>query len=227
VRLVLATHNRDKVREIRDILGGLDVELLSVDEFDGVPEPVEDGETLEANALKKAREIRDFTMTSALADDTGLEVDALDGAPGVYSARYARIGASYQENCEKMLAELDGVPAGERGARFRTVVAVALSEEDEEGLARLLADHPEKRDALPGDAAVDALVAEGMIEGEITTAPRGESGFGYDPLFFDPMRGCTLAEMTAAEKNSTSHRYRALVEMRELLLRLGLVEERG
>ncbi len=225
MKLVLATHNRNKVREIRHILGDLDVEVLTVDDFDGVPEPVEDGTTLEANALKKAREIRDFTGVSALADDTGLEVDALDGAPGVYAARYAGADATNAENCDKLLLELDGVPRGERQARFRTVIALALTAEDEAQLAQFLDEHPEKRGGLDKNAAVDVLIAEGILAGEIATERRGDGGFGYDPLFLDPGRGATLAEMSPEEKNRISHRYRALVEIRELLLRLDLIHE--
>jgi len=222
MKLVLATHNRDKMREIRDILAGLDVEVSTVDDFDGVPEPVEDGATLEANALKKAREIRDFTGCSALADDTGLEVDALGGAPGVFSARYAGESKGYSANCAKLLADMNGVPRDRRGARFRTVMALALCDDDAARLGRYLDAHPEARPAGDG---VDALVAEGILEGEIAEAPRGSSGFGYDPLFVDTESGRTLAEMGAHEKNEISHRYRALVEVRELLMRLELLHE--
>ncbi len=205
MKLVLATHNRDKIREIRSILAGLDIELLTPDYFPGMPETVEDADTLAGNALKKAREVREFTGMSALADDTGLEVDALGGAPGVRAARFAREGATYQENCDKLLREMKDVPGPERGARFRTVMALALIESDS---ARL--------------GTVDALTAEGMFPGSITEVRRGAGGFGYDPLFLDADTGRTLAEMTAEEKNERSHRYRALVEMRELMLRHGL-----
>jgi XTP/dITP diphosphohydrolase len=230
MKLVLATHNRDKAREITAMLEGLDAEVSTVDDFEGVPEPVEDGDTLEANAVKKAREIRDATGLSALADDTGVEVDALDGAPGVHSARYAATGAgnaAYHANCEKLLREMKHVPGPQRGARFRTVVAVALSHDDERRLDEFLDTHPETREGLgiAAGAPVDVLVAEGILPGEITTERRGRGGFGYDPLFLDPARGRTLAEMSAEEKNRVSHRYRAVVEMRELLLRLGRLRE--
>lgn len=214
MKIVLATHNRDKAREIESILAGLDVEILTVDDFDGVPDPVEDGETLEANAVKKARAIRDATGVSALADDTGLEVDALGGAPGVHSARFASTtddNASYDANCAKLLREMEGVPGSERGARFRTVAAVALTAADAAQIA--------------GQEPVDVLLGEGMLPGEIATGRRGEGGFGYDPLFIDTARGRTLAEMTPEEKNRVSHRYRAVVEIREMLLRLGLAKE--
>jgi XTP/dITP diphosphohydrolase len=227
MKVVLATHNRDKIREIREILAGLDVDVSTVDDFDGIPEPVEDGDTLEANALKKAREIRDFTGLSALADDTGLEVDALGGAPGVRSARYAGERAGYAANCAKLSHDLEGVARARRSARFRTVAALALGGEDAGRLARFFADHPGRREGvgLAPDKAADALVAEGILEGEIAESPRGRGGFGYDALFVDSESGRTLAEMTAREKNEKSHRYRALVEIRELLLRLELLHE--
>jgi XTP/dITP diphosphohydrolase len=231
MKIVLATHNRDKVREIRSMLRGMDVEVLTVDDFPGVPDPVEDGDTLEANALKKAREIRDHTGVSALADDTGLEVDALGGAPGVESARFASVtdaNASYDANCEKLLRELNGVPEEKRGARFRTAMALALTADERERLHAALDARPHRREELgsTGDAP-DILIAEGIIEGTITPERRGDGGFGYDPVFYEPRRQKTLAEMTAEEKNQTSHRYRALVEMRELILRLELARENG
>jgi len=229
VKIVLATHNRDKAREIRSMLAGLDIAVLTVDDFPGVPDPVEDGTTLEANALKKAREIRDHTGVSALADDTGLEVDALDGAPGVQSARFASTtddNASYDANVDKLLREMDGVPADGRSARFRTVMALALTGEDRDRLRAHLSAHPERAGALHSKGGEpDTLISEGIIEGVITTRRRGSGGFGYDPVFFEPRCGKTLAEMTADEKNQTSHRYRALVEMRELLVRLELARE--
>jgi XTP/dITP diphosphohydrolase len=218
VKLVIATRNADKVREIVDLLAGLDVEVLTLDDFRPVDPTVEDGDTLEANALKKAREARSHTGHSALADDTGLEVEALGGAPGVHSSRFAREGAPYAENCAKLEREMRGVPAGSRGARFRTVMALALCPADMICLAQYFARHPESRPA----GAVDCLRAEGVLHGEIAAAPRGDGGFGYDPLFVDAASGRTLAEMTLAEKNRTSHRYRALLEMREMLLRYGL-----
>ena len=207
MKLVLATHNRDKVSEILHILSDLDVDVADLDAFPGAPETVEDGDTLEANALKKAREILEFTSCSALADDTGLEVDALDGAPGVYSSRFAGENAGYERNCDKLLRDLGSVERSRRAARFRTVIALALTPADAEV------------------AGAEVLVAEGILPGEITEERRGEGGFGYDPIFFDPEAGKTLAEMSADEKNSRSHRYRALVEMRELMLRINLLHE--
>ena len=205
MKLVLATRNQDKAREIQDILSGIGVDLVTMAAFPDAPETVEDGDTLEENALKKAREARDYTGLSALADDTGLEVDALGGAPGVYAARYSGPGATYESNCAKLLSELEGVPDQERTARFRTVMVLALAAGDkvEDG---------------------DALVTEGILHGTIATQGRGAGGFGYDPLFVSTEHGTTLAEMSPEQKNSSSHRYRALVEMRELLLRLGLAK---
>ena len=212
MKLVLATHNRDKAREIVDMLAGLDVQVTILDDHPGFPETIEDGDTLEANALKKAREARGHLGVSALADDTGLEVDALDGAPGVYSARFAGEKATYADNCAKLLREMKDVPAGRRGARFRTVMALALVPADA---------------ARVGSVKIDHVLADGVLPGEIATGRRGTSGFGYDPVFIDVASGRTLAEMTLAEKNRTSHRYRALIEMRELMLRLKLVGETG
>ncbi len=208
--IVVATRNPDKLREIEDILQGLDVALASLDRFGGVGEVVEDGRTIEENALKKARAVRDVTGMSALADDTGLEVDALGGAPGVFSARFAGDKAGYEANNRKLLEVLEGIPDGKRTARFRCVMALALSDETARSL-------PQR---------VDAFVAEGILEGTITREKRGLGGFGYDPVFEVFSSGKTLAEMGTEGKNRISHRYRALVEIRELMLRSGLANAR-
>lgn len=204
MKLVLATHNRDKAREIVDMLSGLDIEVVTLDAYPEFPATIEDGDTLEANALKKAREASEHTGCSALADDTGLEVDALNGAPGVYSARYSGEGATYASNCAKLLTEMKNVPEGKRGARFRTVMALVL---------------------VTRERPFEYLMTDGALNGEIAALTRGGHGFGYDPVFIDRTSGRTLAEMSLAEKNRTSHRYRALIEMRELMLRLGLARE--
>jgi XTP/dITP diphosphohydrolase len=204
VKLVLATHNRDKAHEIIDMLAGLDVDVVTLDAYPEFPATIEDGETLQDNALKKAREARDHTGLSALADDTGLEVDALNGAPGVYSARYSGDGATYASNCAKLLNEMKDVPDGKRGAKFRTVMALA----------------PVSR-----DSTLEYLMTDGALAGQIASVARGDNGFGYDPVFVDSASGHTLAELSLAQKNQTSHRYRALIEMRELMLRLGLARE--
>ena len=140
-------------------------------------------------------------------------------APGVLAARYAGEKASYADNCRKLLRDMNGVAEGRRGARFRTVMALALAPADAERLADA------KRPEVP-PGGVDCLLADGVLPGEIALAPRGTHGFGYDPVFVDVASRKTLAEMTIAEKNRTSHRYRALVEMREMLLRVDLAREK-
>lgn len=224
--IVVATRNRDKAKEIGSIMAPIDVTLLSLDEFEGAPDVVEDGRTLEENALKKAREIRDYTGRCALADDTGLEVEALGGAPGVYAARYAGADATYDDNCRKLLREMTGVPPDRRGARFRCVIAIALTDEVSRELRRRIEDGHVELDQSVGDENQSlVLISEGMIEGRITTEKRGDAGFGYDPVFEVRPAGKTLAEMAVEEKNRISHRYRALVEAREMLLRYGLAAE--
>jgi XTP/dITP diphosphohydrolase len=231
MNLVLATHNKDKVAEISRILAGLDIELSTLDDYPGAPEPVEDGETLEANALKKAVVIREFTGRSALADDTGLFVDALDGAPGIHAARFAsgqeQGNAGYIENYEKLLEAMRDVDDAVRTATFHTVMAVALSQEDAGWVQDTIDSNPDKVFGVRLDdrRIADTLVTEGFLHGTISREPLGEHGFGYDPVFCVPQYKRTLAEMTAGEKNSLSHRYRALVEMRALLIRLDLAEE--
>lgn len=179
MRLVLASANKDKAAEIAAILDGFDL-LPRPPE---VPEVVEDGETLEDNARLKAVALVEATGEAAVADDTGLEVDALGGDPGVYSARYAGEGATYADNVAKLLRALEG--RDDRRARFRTVA---------------LASFPDGRE----------LVAMGEVLGTIATEARGDQGFGYDPLFIpDEGDGRTFAEMTPAEKHELSHRGRA------------------
>jgi XTP/dITP diphosphohydrolase len=225
--IVLATQNRDKIKEIQAILtpAGLSPRLL--EEFGPVGEIDENGRTLADNALIKARTVRRLTGLCALADDTGLEVDVLDGAPGVYSSRYDGENATYESNCRKLLRELSGVPAGRRTARFRCVMALAVTGEaalKAERLAGILEPgilRPGAGAAASGESGgVDALITEGVVDGLITTAPRGTSGFGYDPVFELPSLGKTFAEMGSQVKNRASHRYRALIEMRELIMRL-------
>jgi XTP/dITP diphosphohydrolase len=187
-RLVVASRNPDKVREVEEVLEtiGLPVRLVRGLSWPEIPE-TED--TLEGNALLKARAVAAATGYPALADDTGLEVHALGGAPGVHTARFAGPDASYADNVARLLRELEGVD--DRAARFRTVVALAT----------------------PGG---DELVAEGVLAGAITTAPRGRDGFGYDPVF-ETGDGRTLAEMPAEQKHLISHRGRALRSFAALL----------
>lgn len=193
--VVLATRNPDKVREITAILRDAPVKVADPADLPGWDEPVEDGATLEENAYIKARAVHEITGLPAIADDTGLEVDVLGGAPGVWSSRYSGEGATYESNCAKLLRELGDAPT--RSARFRTVVATA-------GF----------RDAgVPGgDFDVD-----GVLEGEIVFDGRGDGGFGYDPVFAPHGSDRTLAEMTVDEKNAVSHRGRAFREFADKL----------
>ncbi len=191
-RLLVATGNPGKLDEIRELLDPAGVEVVSPAQAGWAAEVVEDGDTLAANALKKAREAFGATGMACLADDTGLFVDALDGAPGVASARYAGPAQDPAANCAKLLSALDGVPPGERGAAFRCVIA------------------------LVGPAGEEHLF-EGAVRGRITTAGRGGGGFGYDPLFEIEGAGRTFAEMPAEEKHGWSHRGRALEAVRAFL----------
>ena len=223
--IVVATRNPDKVREIEAILHGLDVSLVALDRFAGVPEIVEDGATLEDNALKKARTVRDATGMCALADDTGLEVDALNGAPGIFSSRYAGDAGGYEANNSKLLGALAEIPDDARAARFRCVMALALTESEGARVYDRMtrAQDSDERTVTTGSGRfIDAFVAEGILEGRIIREKRGTGGFGYDPVFEVPAEGMTLAEMGLEAKNRISHRYRALVEIRELVLRWGL-----
>ena len=190
--LVLATRNRHKSEELTALLGDLGITIRTLDEFPGAPEVVEDGDTCEANAVKKARAIADFTGLPAVADDTGLEVDALGGRPGVYAARYAGEDATYEDNCRKLLQELTGVPRERRTARFLTVAAIALPS----GGIRM---------------------AQGTLDGVIAEEASGTLGFGYDPVFLIPELGKTLAQLSANEKNRISHRAKAFTQARDLL----------
>jgi XTP/dITP diphosphohydrolase len=190
--LVIATRNRHKGQELAALLCDLGVTIRTLDEFPDAPEVVEDGDTCEANAIKKARVIAEYTGLPAVADDTGLEVDALGGRPGVYAARYAGEGATYQDNCRKLLRELAGVPRERRTARFLTVAAIAL----------------------PSDGV---SVAHGALNGMIAEEASGALGFGYDPVFLIPELGKTLAQLSPEEKNKISHRAKAFTKMREIL----------
>ena len=190
--LVLATRNRSKVIELVALLGDLGITIRTLDEFPDAPDVVEDGDTCEANAVKKARAIAESTGLPAVADDTGLEVDALGGRPGVYAARYAGEDATYEDNCRKLLRELTGVPREQRTARFLTVAAIAL----------------------PSDGI---RVAQGTLEGVIAEEASGTLGFGYDPVFLIPELGKTLAQLSADQKNTISHRAKAFAKVREML----------
>jgi XTP/dITP diphosphohydrolase len=190
--LVLATRNPDKGVELAALLSDVGMTIRTLADFPGAPEVVEDGNTCEANAIKKATEIAKYTGLPSVADDTGLEVEVLGGRPGVHAARYAGEHATYEENCRKLLKELDGVPWKRRTARFITVAAIVC----------------------PGEAV---QVVRGTLDGLIAEEPSGRNGFGYDPVFFVPDLGKTLAQLTPDEKNRVSHRARAFTKAREIL----------
>lgn len=193
MKLLLSTGNRHKAREIGALLAGSGVELITLKDLPGLPEVVEDGRTLEENAVKKALEPALAARLWTLADDTGLEVEALGGRPGVTSARYAGPECDFAANCRKLLDEMKDVPRGGRGAAFRTVMALASPE----GMVQY---------------------REGRLEGRIAEAPAGTNGFGYDPVFYIPEQGRTLAQLSEDEKNAVSHRSLALRAVLPLLL---------
>ncbi len=185
--LVIATRNRGKSAEIRRMLADFPILVKDLNDFGPIPEPVEDGETFEENAYKKASFTAKVLGLPALADDSGLSVDALGGAPGVYSARYAGAKANDPENNAKLLGALSG--QANRKARFRCVLSLAV----------------------PSGAA---LTYEAFCEGVILDSPRGDNGFGYDPLFLYPPQGKTFAEMSMEQKLAVSHRGLALLELK-------------
>lgn len=195
MELVVATRNRKKLEEISRMLDGLPVRLFTVEDFAGCPEVEETEDTFEGNAVKKALAVARFTGKPAIADDSGLEVYALGGAPGVYSARYAGDGATDADNVKKLLSEMSTLDEGRRGARFLCVIALAFP-----------------------DGGVETF--EGMVEGRIGRAPLGRTGFGYDPVFCPEGHDRTFAQMSPEEKDSMSHRGRALGRLRERLRRL-------
>lgn len=192
MKIVLATHNEGKVRELRQLLSGLGFDVVSLTNYPELPEVIEDGDTFEANAIKKAVETAAAVGEISLADDSGLEVDYLDGAPGVHSARFAGPERGDSANNQKLLQLLEGIPRGKRTAKFRCVVAVAT----------------------PGGKVA---TVDGSCEGIIETQPSGSGGFGYDPLFWVPEFGKTFAELNAEIKNAISHRGRALKKVGSIL----------
>lgn len=189
--LVIATTNQNKLREFREILKDLQIEILSLTDFGPIPPVVEDGNTFEENAYKKALHTAKVLGLPAIADDSGLVVPALDGAPGVYSARYAGENATDEENCQKLLDELKGIE--DRRAYFQCVLSLAVP-------------------------SGPALTYEGRCDGVILSEKRGSNGFGYDPLFYFEEVGQTFAEMPMADKNRVSHRGKALAEVKEEIL---------
>jgi XTP/dITP diphosphohydrolase len=193
VQLILATNNEDKIREIRHLLDDLPVTILTRDDFLEFPDVEETGQTLEENALLKAHAVAEFCELPALADDSGLEVDALDGAPGVFSSRYAGEDATYADNNRKLLEQLKGVSKEKRTARFRCVIAIDWA-----------------------DGTTETV--EGVAEGYIAEDIAGNEGFGYDPVFFYPPKGKRFSEMTLEEKNLVSHRGQALQKARDVII---------
>ncbi|MCX7984435.1 MAG: RdgB/HAM1 family non-canonical purine NTP pyrophosphatase [Bacteroidetes bacterium] len=193
VPLVLATRNQHKARELQSFLSDLDFKVITLDD---IPQHIvleETGTTFYENALQKARIVYDATKLPSLADDSGLEVFFLDGRPGVFSARYAGVNATDEENNMKLLNELRGVPSEQRRAQFRSVLALVAK-----GIEQ---------------------TTEGICLGMVAELPRGTNGFGYDPLFIPDGYSCTYAELTAEEKNRISHRSKSFAKMREILLK--------
>ncbi len=204
-RLLVATRSAHKLRELRELLD-VHAELVDLDDVGIADEAVEDGETFESNASKKARFYCALSGLPTLADDSGIEVDALGGGPGVRTRRYAGEQATDPENNAKLLGALDGLPAERRGARYRCALALAL---------------PESKGPRGG---LPLRFARGTCEGRIAVAPKGEGGFGYDPIFepaSEPPGGRTLGEWSAEAKNRISHRGKAARRMRKVLLALG------
>ncbi len=192
--LLLATNNRDKIVEIKNALAGLPLKIIPAAEWGKLPEVEEDQNTLVGNAIKKAKVLAEKTGLPTLADDTGLEVAALNGAPGVFSSRFSGKNATYDENIRKLLQALDNVPEGQREARFRCVIAIV------------------KGDML--------RTVEGECNGIILRERRGSGGFGYDPVFWVPELNKTFAELSLEEKNRISHRGKAMRKARQVLIEI-------
>jgi len=192
MKILLATNNSDKITEIRNKLYGLNITILTLKDINIIIDVLEDSETLEGNALKKAKEIFEATGIPAVADDTGLFVDALGGEPGVFSSRYAGNDATYDDNCRKLLKNMENIPDYKRNAHFKTVICfyVNISEQ---------------------------YFFEGLVKGKIINEKRGIEGFGYDPLFIPDGFNKTYAEMSLQEKNKFSHRAKALEQFRLFL----------
>jgi len=188
-RVVLASNNTGKVREISQLLSDQTIEVLPQNDF-GVPEAEETGMAFVENAILKARNAAHFAGLPAIADDSGIEVDALNGAPGIYSARFAGSGASDEDNLQKLLAELKDVPEAKRSARFQCLMVYMRHENDP-----------------------TPLIFQGTWEGRILFEPRGSGGFGYDPVFFVPDQNCASAELAPEDKNRLSHRGQALRQL--------------
>ena len=189
--IVLATHNRDKREELQEALSEFTVKILSLNDFPFIGEIEEVGQTLLENSMIKAKTVHNLTQLPVIADDTGLEVEALNGAPGIYSARYAGEDVTYEDNVNKLLAEMENIPLENRKAKFRTVISFV--DKDRE------------------------LWTEGTIKGIIGETAKGKNGFGYDPVFFVPELEKTFSELSIGEKNRISHRGLAMKKFRILL----------
>jgi len=194
-QVIIATKNAGKAKEFEHIFNQYNVVVKSLLDFDGIEEIVEDGQTFEENALIKARAIAKQFNQVVIADDSGLEVDALDGRPGVYSARYAGEGRNDQANIEKVLSELEGIPTQERSARFVCALALVTPEGEES-------------------------VVRGTCEGQILSECLGNEGFGYDPIFYLPELGKTMAQIPKSQKNVLSHRAEAFKKLQDILMKL-------
>ena len=195
-QIIFATGNKDKMREIREIMADVDVDVISMKEAGIVVDVVEDGETFEENSLIKAKAIAAYTDAIVLADDSGLEIDYLDKAPGVYSARFMGEDTSYDIKNQALIDKLDGVPKEERTARFVCAIGAVL---------------PNK----------ETLVVRETMEGYIGYEIAGENGFGYDPIFYLDEFGCSSAALSREQKNEISHRGKALRAMKEILINRG------
>ncbi|MCS5640273.1 MAG: RdgB/HAM1 family non-canonical purine NTP pyrophosphatase [Candidatus Marinimicrobia bacterium] len=189
--IVLATQNRDKREELQEALSEFTVKILSLNDFPFIGEIEEVGKTLLENSMIKAKTVHNLTQLPVIADDTGLEVEALNGAPGIYSARYAGEDVTYEDNVNKLLAEMENIPLENRKAQFRTVISFV--DKDRE------------------------LWTEGRIKGIIGASAKGKNGFGYDPVFFVPELEKTFSELSIGEKNRISHRGLAMKKFRILL----------
>lgn len=193
--VVLATRNSHKIREIQEIFSGLSIQFLSLASFPKAPEVVENGRSFQENAVKKASQLAAFLGKICLADDSGIEVDALHGAPGIYSARFSGPNATDDSNNQKLIKLLEKVPSSQRTARYRCVMALATP-----------------------DGTIHTK--EGVCEGQISLKPSGKNGFGYDPFFYYPPLKKTFGDTSPEIKNRLSHRYQALLKIKPVLLRI-------
>ena len=192
LEIVISSRNKEKKRELKALLKGLKIKVLDLNDFQAAPKVEEKGKTFEENAAAKALKIASFTKRLTIADDSGLEVEALGGRPGIYSARFAGENTTYEVNNRKLLRALGGIPKPKRRAKFVCVIAIA----DKNKLVGLV---------------------RGECIGRITFEPKGKNGFGYDPVFFSPKYNKTFAQLSSKEKNSISHRGRALRKARKII----------